>query len=77
MITGSNYRRDHVLKEDATPKTSHIPATYVQVLETFEVEQQGSITFQHEELHNAALQLSKAHTLLEWTKARFEQKPVS
>ena len=52
-------------------------AEYVQVLETFEVEQQGSTTFQPEELHNAALQLSKARTLLDWTKARLEQKPVS
>ena len=49
----------------------------MQVLKAFEVEQQGSTTVQPEELHNAALQLSKAHTLLDWTKARLEQMPVS
>ena len=79
LITGSNYRRDHVLKEDAMALQKHHNSLeeYVQVLETFEVEQQGSTTFQPEELHNAALQLSKARTLLDWTKARLEQKPVS
>ena len=50
---------------------------YVQVLGTFDVEQQGSTTFHPEELHNAALQLSEARTVLDWIKARLEQKPVS
>ena len=49
----------------------------MQILETFDVDQQGSTTFQPEELHNAALQLSKARSLLYSTKARLEQKPVS
>ena len=49
----------------------------MQVLETFDIEQQGSTTFHPEELHNAALQLSEARTLLDWIKARLEQKPVS
>ena len=50
---------------------------YVQVLETIDVEQQGSTTFLPEELRNAALQLSKARTLLDWTKARLEKMLVS
>lgn len=79
LITGSNYRRDHVLKEDAMALQKHHKSLeeYVQVLEAFEVEQQGSTTFQPEELHTAALQLSKARALLDWTKARLEQMPVS
>ncbi len=79
LITGSSYRRDHVLKEDAMALERHHRSLeeYVQVLETIDVEQQGSTTFHPEELRNAALQLSKARTLLDWTKARLEQMPVS
>ncbi len=41
LVTGSNYRRDHVLKEDAIALEKHNRSLeeYVQVLETFDVEQ--------------------------------------
>ena len=54
LITGSNYWRDHVLKEDAmTPEKHHRSLEeYVQSLERFDVEQQGSTTFSPEKLHH-------------------------
>ena len=55
LITGSNYRRDHVLKEDAKALKTHHKSLeeYVQLLETmsFDVDQPSSTTFSPEELH--------------------------
>ena len=52
LISGSNYRRDHVLKEDAMALKQHHKSLeeYVQILEAID-EQHGSITVQPEELH--------------------------
>lgn len=79
LITGSNYRRDHVLKEDAMALEKHHRSLqkYVQSLERIDVEQQGSTTFSPEELHDAASLLSEARTLLNLTRATLERKPVS
>lgn len=49
----------------------------MQFLERFDVEQQGSRTLSPEELHDAASLRSEAGTLLDLTKARLDQKPVS
>ena len=71
LISGSNYRRDHVLKEDAMALKQHRKSLeYVQILEVIDVEQHGSITVQPEELQNPALRLIDARRLLDWTKAR-------
>ena len=72
LISGSNYRRDHVLKEDAMALKQHHKSLeeYVQILEAIDVEQHGSITVQPEELQNAALRPIDARRLLDWTKAR-------
>ena len=50
---------------------------YLQFLERFDVEQQGSRTLTPEELHDAASLRSETRTLLGLTKARLEQKPLS
>ena len=72
LISASNCRRDHVLKEDAMAlKQHHKPLEdYVQILEAIDVEQHGSKIVQPEELQNAALRLIDARRLLDWTKAR-------
>ena len=72
LITGSNYQRDHVLKEDAMAFKQYPKSLeeYVQILEAIDVEQHGSITVQPEELQNAALRLIDARRLSDWTKAR-------
>lgn len=74
----ANFRHDFVLKEDAMAFQRHHKSLeeHVEVLKTIDIEQQGSTTIPPEELHNAALQLSKARTLLNWAKARLEQ-PLS
>ena len=81
LITGSNYWRDHVLKEDAIAVKTHHRSLeeYVQSLERVDAEQQGSTTFSPEELHHAASLLSEARTLLNLTKATLvnEQMPAS
>ena len=62
LIIGSNYQRDHVLKEvldamaiefERVRKTD--PLKYVQLLETIDVEQQTSTIFPPEELRNAKI----------------------
>ena len=65
LISVSNYRRNHVLKEDAMALKQHHKSLehYVQILEAIDVEQHGSITVQPEELQNAALRLIDARKL--------------
>ena len=58
-IIGSDYRREHVLEDDATALAEHHSslAKYVQ----------------HMEAHDAEdLTLPETRTLLEWTKARLD-----
>lgn len=58
-IIGSNYRREHVLEEDATALAKHhsLLAKYVQHMEAQDAED---------------LALPETHTLLDWTKARLD-----
>ena len=72
LISGSKYRCDHVLKEDAMALKQHHKSLeeYVQILEAIDVEQHGSITVQPEELQDVGLRLIDARRLLDWTKAR-------
>ena len=68
LITGSFYRRDHVLKEDAMALQSNHRslAEYVQVLETIDIEQLGSTTIAPEEMRNAEFLLTYGVVLLCW-----------
>ena len=56
LITGAKHMRDYVLKEDAMALEKHHRSLEgcVQLLETFNVDQQGSTTLSPEELHQAA-----------------------